>query len=89
MFKYANEAFSNLHTFPEHTSYYWIKFGFVVILELNVFPEGILNVSFYHSINQKILSTDRKQTHFHHVYRSEMFINQCELNMYKPSEYIN
>ncbi len=54
---------------------------FVVILELKVFHEGILNFSFCHFINQKILSTDRKQTHFHHVFRSEMLYN-----MYKPSE---
>ncbi len=52
-------------------------FDFVFILELKVFPEEIMDFSFYHSINQKILSTDRKQTLFT-VFRSEMFINQCE-----------
>ncbi len=60
----------NLDSFSEHKSEYWMKpdsklwFDFIHTLELRVFTEGILDFSFYHPINQKILSTDRKQTHF-------------------------
>ena len=34
---------------------------FVDILEAKVFTEGILDISFYHSLNQKILSTAYKK----------------------------
>ncbi len=39
-------------------------FDFVAILQLNVSTEEILDFSFYYFINQKILSTDRKQIMF-------------------------
>ena len=71
MFKYANEASSTiicviLHTFPEQKSEHWIKLGskflfhFVHILDAQVFTQGILDISFYHSKNHKTLSTVQK-----------------------------
>jgi len=50
-----------LHTFIEQKS--WMKSGLKLlfhlfdILEPKVFTEGILDISVYHSTNQKILST--------------------------------
>ncbi len=72
MFQCVNETLSNktltsLHIFPEDKSEHWIKpglkflFYFVYTLELKFFIEGILDLSFYHSINQKILLTVRKE----------------------------
>ncbi len=70
-----------MHTFPENKSEYWIKLGsklffdFVDISELKVSIEGILDFSFYHSINLKIMSTARKK----HIFT--MFIGiKCSIN---------
>jgi len=57
----------HLHTFPKQKSEQWIKPGFIDIVEFYVFTKGILDISFYHSINQKIPSTGSK--HNHNVFR--------------------
>ncbi len=67
-------------------------FDFVNILELKFFQEGILDFSFYHCINQKILSTDRKQVNLHPVFKNTMLYKWVwmiyeQTPQYKPSEY--
>ena len=68
MFRYANEALyalimPNLHTFQVHKSEDWIMpgskllFPFLDILETKQITEGILDISSYHSVNHKIVST--------------------------------
>ena len=56
-----------MHTFRGHKSEDWIKpgsklwFHFLGLLETKKITEGILDISFYHSINQKILSRGIKK----------------------------
>ncbi len=63
LFKYANKALFIWMCTNFNKSEHWIKpgskflFDFAEILKVKGFIEGILDFSFYHSINQRILST--------------------------------
>jgi len=68
-----------LHLFPEQKlinieqNYCLILFN---ILRVKGFYRGNFDLSFHHKAlnNQKILSTARKQIHFHHVFRNAIFM---------------
>jgi len=82
-----------LHIFPEEKSEHWIKpdskllFHFVDILESKGFYKEDLDLSFYHSINQKKMSTAiKKQNNFcPGVFRYKMlYKSESERYMNKP-----
>ncbi len=70
-----------LHKIPEDKSEHHIKpdskflFDFINILELNICVEGILHISFYHSITHKKTVTIYIEI-FHHVFSNKL--------LYKP-----
>ena len=72
-----------MHTFPEHKSEHWIKpgskllFQFLDMVEPKFFTQGILDISFYQSINQKILSTVIKKINFRLFLGIQFDINQA------------
>jgi len=71
-----------LHLFPEEKSEHWIKpdskflFHFVDILGAKIFTEGILDISFYRSINQIQPSTAIKKSIFSLFLGKKCCINQ-------------